>query len=90
VDNDLYALLSGMQTSLARVEQKQDDMRKELFGNGQPGRLAKLELKLDRVDEDVIEHTRQISNARTWAAGAIATIVALAGGVEWLRHYFNW
>jgi hypothetical protein len=54
--------LSGIAGALGQLQQSQEDLRRELLGNGQPGRIQKLE-------EDV-----KNLNKRYWIfTGAIVT-----------------
>jgi hypothetical protein len=43
--------LYGIAQALARLEQSHTDFRKELVGNGQPGKIQKIEEKLDEHDD---------------------------------------
>ena len=65
---EIEPTLIGIATALARVEQNQEDFRREILGNGQPGRLSRVEAdlkehkeKLDRVDRKVFYYSGGIS-----------------------------
>jgi hypothetical protein len=60
--------LSGIAVAIGQLQQSQEDLRRELLGNGQPGRLNKLE---DEVKE---------LNKKYWLFTGI--IVALSHGLR--------
>ncbi len=64
---------------LIRLDARVEALHRELLGNGQPGRIAVVE---ERVDS--LEQTRD--RARGWLAGASAILAAIWGGLEYLIH----
>lgn len=43
--------LNGIAVAVARIEQSQEDLRRELLGNGQPGRIQKLEEDVEGLNK---------------------------------------
>jgi hypothetical protein len=50
----------GIAQSLARLEQHQEDFRRELLGNGQPGRVQLLELSVTAAEKELRSMDRKI------------------------------
>ena len=59
--------LYGIAQALARLEQSHTDFRKELVGNGQPGKIQKIEDHLKEHDEKF----ETLSKRHYWITGAM-------------------
>lgn len=72
---------------LTRVETMLEDMHLRLFGNGQPGELAKLGTRMDAMDDEIdgLKETKAHAKGAMWALGALFT--ALGGTEVW--HVFK-
>lgn len=72
---------------LTRVATMVEDMHVRLFGNGQPGELAKLGVRMDKMDTDIdeLKETRAHAKGFVWAIGTLFT--ALGGTEIW--HLFR-
>jgi hypothetical protein len=64
---------------LASVDTNVNLLRKELLGNGQPGRLTKIETKVENLEEHK-------NRALGWTLGAGAAISFALGLFEYLQH----
>lgn len=43
--------LSGIAIAIGQLQQSQEDLRRELLGNGQPGRIQKLEEDVEHLNK---------------------------------------
>ena len=65
--------------TLGEISATLSAFRHELIGNGQPGRLGKVETKVSTLEE----HSAHLKG---WIAGAYATAAAVGGGIAWMVH----
>lgn len=77
------AKLDEIIIALARIEQRQDDLCKELLGNGQPGRIQRAE---DAIEE-LHKHTRRLNRKVDIASGGAAMLAFIVGLLE---GWFHW
>lgn len=76
-----FKILVKMQATVERMD-------KELFGNGQPGRLKELEQAISAVDARVDDHDKSRSYIKG-AGAAILGLVSLFGGTEIYHLFFG-
>lgn len=67
---------------LARIDENLTLLRKELLGNGQPGRMQKAEARLDEVES-------KLDKSKGYFLGAGGVLTLIAGAVEWFIHFFK-
>lgn len=79
MDNELHTRLTAQDSTLSSIKTDVGLLRKELIGNGQPGRLPKLE---DKV-EDLVAHKNR---ALGWLS-AFALLLTIGLTIfEYLHH----
>lgn len=85
VGNELSQI--DMAVKVTRIETLMEDMHTRLFGNGQPGELAKIATRMDKQDDeiDALKETKAHAKGVMWAFGALFT--ALGGSQLW--HLFS-
>ena len=75
--------LNELNKAVGRVEGTVIEMKRDLLGNGQPGRVAKLEARTRELEE----HKQHLIG---WIAGVSATATLFGGAVmyalSWLRN----
>lgn len=69
-------LYTVMET-LGSLQTNINDLRRELLGNGQPGRIQRLEADTARIDEQVQHHGRRMA----YWGGAVTVVSVTAGYV---------
>ena len=72
--------LNELNKAVGRVEGTVIEMKRDLLGNGQPGRVAKLEIRTRELEE----HKQHLLG---WVAGVSATATLLGGA---LVYMLNW
>jgi hypothetical protein len=76
---------------MARMEQGLSDLRGELLGNGQPGRIGRLEADVAQLKTTQQRSAGEAAATRRWSAwlrhGATALIGSVAGYVSGLLHH---
>lgn len=60
---------------MALMEQKMKAQSHELFGNGQPGRLDKMESKIDEINGKLGKHTLIIGSLCAMVGGGATSII---------------
>lgn len=73
--------------NIGKIAYMVEDMHHRLFGNGQPGELDRIAVRLNVMDEEIEEIKRDKARAKgaIWALSALFT--ALGGGQLW--HIFS-
>jgi hypothetical protein len=75
---------------LTRIESRQEDLSRQLFGNGQAGKIQSLEVEIEHISTRIklLEATESYRRGVTAVIGAItgAIVVACAELVRFLRH----
>lgn len=83
-------ILLQLKESMGALHAQYDSLHKELLGNGQPGRVQRLEAKVGSLDTTLRRHDEKLakhSEKMAFWAGA-ASIVGIATGIlsRWLLH----
>ena len=74
LDGGIHERLSRQDVILGRLDENIALLRKELLGNGQPGRLTKVESKVN----DLENHSSHLKGWIIGAGGAITLALAIA------------
>lgn len=74
IDGGINQRLSDQDVVLGRLDENLSLLRKELLGNGQPGRLTKVESKVN----DLENHSSHLKGWIIGAGGAITLALAIA------------
>jgi hypothetical protein len=80
-----------LMTGITEVKTEQAAMRRELLGNGQPGRIQILEAKVSKVELSA-ELLKNEAGGIRWKLGTVSALAgsAMAVVVQWLaRHFFH-
>jgi hypothetical protein len=80
-----------LMTEITEVRTEQTAMRRELLGNGQPGRIQITERKISEV-ELTAELSKSNAGTLRWKLGTLSALAGtiLAVVVQWLaKHFFH-
>ena len=80
-----------LMTGITEVKTEQSALRRELLGNGQPGRIQIIEKKLAEVDETA-ESLQTSATSLRWKLGSISAFsgAAVATGIQLcLKHFMH-
>lgn len=80
-DSDILSAIGRLQGTTEALHETVENLNYRLYGNGQPGDIAKIE---DRLG--IVEHTQ--TKAAAWLAGAVAVLASIGAGFEFLFHLF--
>lgn len=72
-----------IRADLAAIKTALDDLKRELLGNGQPGRIQRIETRLEPV-ERFVHQAQSCIRITAWLIG-----VAAVGGGAWIAHFFH-
>lgn len=79
-DPTIPTTASNIEVRLSLLEQRDKSLRHELFGNGQPGRLSKIEKKIDQIDDKTGKIVvAVVFLASTVSSGATAVVMRIVG-----------
>ena len=78
-------------SGISRVETEQQSLRRELLGNGQPGRIQKIELDFEniRIRQGALEKSAAVT---VWKLGTLSAVAgaSLTVTAQWLaKHLFH-
>lgn len=76
-------LIFEIRADLAAIRTGLEDLKRELLGNGQPGRIQRIESRLEPLER----FSQQVGTGIRIAAWAIG-LIAVGGGV-WIAHLFK-
>jgi hypothetical protein len=81
---EMEDLVSSLREDIAEIKALLNSMQKEILGNGQPGRIQRIESRLEPL-EVMANQLRGWVRGAMWVAGAALTIAGIALGKFFLR-----
>jgi hypothetical protein len=88
MDSEQFAqIMSG----ITQINTQQADLRRELLGNGQPGRIQILESEMEKVKTTAADLQKEAAGLR-WRLGTMSAAAgaALSVGIQWaLKHILH-